>query len=97
MKSKKIPEEKLIPPDPKQCQYMIYTGAWPVAKLFMSFGPREVQQCTQVPVVIVTERKPPKGSKQCGSMSLCKAHWKEFIEAYGPDYAIVELICTDDV
>ena len=52
--------ETLIPPDFKRCQAEQKYGS------FMTLGPRPMIRCDNAPVVVITERKQPKGS-----MSLC--------------------------
>lgn len=66
-KAKKKQEEKLTPPDLKRCQAMKPNG-----HNFMTLGGRPgLERCTAAPTVLLTETKPPKGSKKCGSMSVC--------------------------
>lgn len=55
---------KLTPPDPHRCQGEKLSGS------FMTFGPRKWERCTNIPVYLVTERKPPKGHKP-GKMTVC--------------------------
>lgn len=71
----------MIPPDPKQCQTEIKEGS------FMTLGPRRYVRCKNKPTVIATEKKPPEGETELGSMSLCDDCKKVFIEKMGEDYA----------
>ena len=68
--------KKIEPPDLRQCQCLKSNGA-----SFMSFGAvPELIRCVKKPVVIVTEKKKPKGS-----MSLCIDCWKRAREQLGQD------------
>ncbi len=62
-------EATLTPPDTRRCQAEKPNGA-----TFMTCGGRpEMVRCMEKPTMIVTEILPPKGSNQCGAMSLCDA------------------------
>ena len=75
-------------PDKKQCQAekptidsMTFGGTIP------SF-----ERCKNIPTYIATEKKPPKGYKTCGSMSLCDGCKEIFLKQYGKSYAIFKRI-----
>jgi hypothetical protein len=82
-------DNKLIPPDRKQCQSMILSGAWPDAQHFMAMGPRTSTRCTNKPVVIVYELHPGKDAQR-GSMSLCGACLAECLGSFPPGYIRME-------
>jgi hypothetical protein len=69
--------EKLDPPDLDRCQAIFREGS------FMTLGPRTWDRCVNVPTVVATEVKPPKGSDLRGSMSLCD-ECAEHLKKQGP-------------
>lgn len=83
--------QKLIPPDPKQCQAMIRSGCFPTATEFMKLGPGREERCTEKPVVIATEKEPAEDG-QIGSMSLCPNCLVNFERVFGTKYATLSPI-----
>jgi hypothetical protein len=73
-------KESLTPPDLERCQAEIIEGS------FMTLGPRSRSRCEAVPTVVVTEKKPPEGSKLKGSMSLCASCKEVLIKQKGADF-----------
>jgi hypothetical protein len=80
--------EKLEPPDLERCQAERKDGS------FMTLGPRGWSRCEAVPIVVVTEKKPPPGSKLKGSMALCGPCKEVMIKQCGADFFTEKKIKT---
>jgi hypothetical protein len=79
----------MIKPDIKQCQAEI-----PITS-FMTMGGAiypSYKRCKNKPTFIATERKPQKGYKNRGSMSLCEDCKDVAIKQLGKNYAIFKTI-----
>ena len=72
--------------DKSQCQADVKQGS------FMTFGPRRWKRCPNKPVYIAKEKKPPKGKKNRGSMSLCEDCKDAFLQIKGSNFATLKLI-----
>lgn len=71
---------RITPADPKRCQAEVLSGS------FMTLGPRRMERCTNVPTVMVREKRPDRHGDR-GEMSLCPSCLKVFRTT--PDYARV--------
>lgn len=81
----KTNDETLIPPDLEQCQAYKPNGA---TALSLGAVP-DMLRCDNPATVIATEKVPPPGLRDVGSMSLCDECLRVLITQYGSDYATV--------
>lgn len=91
--TKKPKKQKLIPPDPNQCQAEVPVGT----NAFTIGGPNMFvrERCKNKPTVIVKENKPgPDGQR--GSMSLCDGCLKQLVKQLGSSYATAKPIKKEE-
>lgn len=81
-------KQKLIPPDPYQCQCLIKDGS------FMTFGPRTQHRCKKRPTIVATEKREPEKGAGRGAMSLCDTCCEKMVEKFGKSFATITPIGT---